>query len=492
METGQPICPPLGTHKREQHGGGITFSPDGRWLLEYDGRYKEGGLQVWDAATGKRHGKIFPKAPWSPYPIVSPSCRLVITIPAEDKGAQIWEVEKVEARGARMVTDGNFRAIVISADDKLVATYSTDEVVRVWSAEDGKQLTKFPQPGVQAVAFHPDGKHLLLAGAGLRVAPLPSARGERSPFREWAKASAMRFSPRNELVVVNGVANELEAYAANAGAADAPKWRRSSAGELGAVVFNDDGSVLAISSEAGKVEFFRMADGGSAGTALALKEPIFTGAFSHDGKIFAGAGEDNVIRLWEVASGKPVKELKTAPMEAAWMVLRFSPDDRFLGARSSVVAWSFWEIASARHFNDASDGMVFALTADWKRALASTNHESIILTSDFLRDKIPDGDALPMAAMVSVDFSPDGKLILSSELSGLTRLYNASTTPQRAAHRARPYGSRERRRERNSARAPSGSPSRFPALPYRSAAGARRRSFRSARSAMIPISARRP
>ena len=107
--------------------------------------------------------------------------------------------------------------------------------------------------------------------------------------------------------------------------------------------------------------------------------------------------------------------------------LDFPSDDRFLGARSSVVAWSFWEIASARHFNDASNGMVFALTSDWKRALASEKQESMILTSDFLRDEIPKGDALPMAAMVSVDFSPDGKLILSSELSGLTRLYNTAT-----------------------------------------------------------------
>ena len=427
LETGQPICPPLGTHERERNFNGITFSPDGHWLLEYDSRYKEGGLQVWDAATGQPHGKIFPKAPWAPEPVISASCRLAITIPLETKGAQIWDVEKAAPRGAQLETNGSFRVIVISADDKFIAAYSADEMVRVWSAEDGKLLTKFPQAGARAIAFHPDGKHLLLAGAGLRVAPLPSARGTRSPFREWAKAGAMRFSPRHELIVVNGATNELEAYAANAGPADAPKWRRPFAGEPGAITFSDDGALLAMSDVEKKIEFIRMADGRDAGAAIVLKSPIFSATFSRDGKIFAGAGEDNIVRLWEVANGKPVKELKAPPMQAAWMVLQFSPDDRFLGARSSMVAWSFWEIASARHFNDAFNGMVFAFTPDWKRALASEKHESMILTSDFLRDEISKGDALPMAAMVSVDFSPDGKLILSSELSGLTRLYNAAT-----------------------------------------------------------------
>ncbi|MEO6751065.1 MAG: WD40 repeat domain-containing protein, partial [Chthoniobacteraceae bacterium] len=361
VETGLPTCPPLGAHTRENISGGITFSPDGRWLLEYDGRYKEGGLQVWDAATGKPHGKIFPKASWAPYPVLSQSCRLAMTVPDSGKGAQIWDVEKSEARGARLVTDGNIRSFVFSADEKLAATVSSDNVVRVWSTEDGKLLCRVAQPQVEAVAFHPDGKHLLLAGAGLRVHALPMGGQAKRPFREWAKVPAMQFSPRNEVVVVNGETHELEIFAANAAPADPPKWHRPFSGDHATFAFSDDGSVLVAADEPGQVKFWRMADGSAAGAAVSPKDPIFAAALSHDMRTFAGAGEDNVIRLWDVATGKPVKELKSPPMQAAWMELQFSPDDRFLGARCSMIAWEFWEIASARHFDRKGKDHVFAL-----------------------------------------------------------------------------------------------------------------------------------
>ena len=72
VETGKPVWSPLGIHDREGNYSGLIFSPDGRWLLEYVNDTKGSRMQVWDAATGKPHGNVFPIANLGPPPVISP------------------------------------------------------------------------------------------------------------------------------------------------------------------------------------------------------------------------------------------------------------------------------------------------------------------------------------------------------------------------------------------------------------------------------------
>lgn len=61
--------------------------------------------------------------------------------------------------------DGWIRAVGVSPDGKLVATCGNDQLVKLWSADDGKEVRtlKGHQAHVYNVAFHPEGKELISA-----------------------------------------------------------------------------------------------------------------------------------------------------------------------------------------------------------------------------------------------------------------------------------------------------------------------------------------
>jgi hypothetical protein len=126
--------------------------------------------------------------------------------------------------------------------------------------------------------------------------------------------------------------------------------------------------------------------------------PLRRLAFSPDGAILASGAEDDTICLWEVASGKQLRNMLVAP-EAGFNCLAFSPDGNFLvagegahysgsGSRFNKSSLSLWEVATG------------------KRLVEMKGHEQ------------------PVRA---VAFSPDGRTVVSCSEDGTIRLWEAAT-----------------------------------------------------------------
>jgi WD40 repeat protein len=82
-----------------------------------------------------------------------------------------------------------------------------------------------------------------------------------------------------------------------------------------------------------------------------LTWPAHTGgvnalAFNPDGKLLASGGEDHVIKLWDVATGREVRTLRGHTQRI--LALAFSPDGRHLASGSVNDGAFLWEVASGK------------------------------------------------------------------------------------------------------------------------------------------------
>jgi WD40 repeat protein len=155
-------------------------------------------------------------------------------------------------------------------------------------------------------------------------------------------------------------------------------------------------------------------------------------AASADGKWLATAAQDNVIRIWEAASGKPVRELPghTATISS----LKFSPDSTRLVSGSADKTIRVWDVASGKVFAQAESPHAITAVA-WLlggKQLASAGGDALLRfwTVPAQADAVfapPKEISGHTQAVTSLDASSDGKQLLSGSLDGSVRQWAAES-----------------------------------------------------------------
>ena len=156
-------------------------------------------------------------------------------------------------------------------------------------------------------------------------------------------------------------------------------------------------------------------------------DPVSAMATSADGKWIATAARDNVIRIWDAASGKPVKELPghTATVSS----LRFSPDNTKLASGSADKTIRVWDVAAGKIFTQtetANEVSAVAWTFGGKQ-LASAGGDNVIrqwtlpaqADGEVKPGKEIPGHTQPVTCLEA--FTTDGKQLLSGSRDGSIR-----------------------------------------------------------------------
>jgi RNA polymerase sigma factor (sigma-70 family) len=163
-----------------------AFSPDGGTLLTVaQAFHTEKQLPLrkltrWDAVSGEKLGELIAHEPY----LIASDGRTVVS--ADGKDVVVWDLEAVakavpvpeaaekvfaKLRNGEVVRfrhPTDLYCAAISPNRKLLASAGKDETVRVWEVGSGKELTRITtrfKKGINALAFTPDSKGLVVACA---------------------------------------------------------------------------------------------------------------------------------------------------------------------------------------------------------------------------------------------------------------------------------------------------------------------------------------
>ncbi len=289
------------------------------------------------------------------------------------------------------------------------------------------QVTKLAEwnAGAYKTAFSPDSKLLALGRSALSLWDVSSGRELRTFSESTNVAQSVAFSPDGTLLA-SGMDSNVKLREVSSGhelrgfhirILRAVQWPAL------CVAFSPDGSMLAAGARQGILQLWDVVSGRELRN-LSVSTPdagdVRSIAFSPDGQMLASVlgGE---VKLWQVSSGRELRTL--AKDEGSTSSVAFSPDSKLLatGSKRSVL----WDVSSGRElrilYGHADQVQSVAFSPDGE-LLASGSWDKTIKLWEVASGR--ELLTLPHTSQVmSVVFSPDGKLLASGAADGTVRVW---------------------------------------------------------------------
>jgi WD40 repeat protein len=189
--------------------------------------------------------------------------------------------------------------------------------------------------------------------------------------------------------------------------------------KVNALTFSHDGTLLATACEDGKARLWRVATGEAIGAPLPHDDAVLAVAFSPDGTILATGsgrtpGQRGEAALWNVRTATRTARLQVEDGKPV-RSLAFSPDGRLLAAAGEELVVRLWDVQSrqVRHALPAANWVAGLVYDPRGRTLAVWySHPEIQLWD--LGEQTPRSRQLRGAhPVVAIAYAPDGRTLYS-------------------------------------------------------------------------------
>ena len=415
--TGEAVSEPM---PHSDRSGEFGFSPDGKLAFLAGSDFT---VKLWDAPQGKNPGEILRPNDGARYIEVSPDGRRALTV-GEDNTARLYDAHSGQPLTPRLRHEGKLWGASLSPDGKSILTRSGDNSARLWNAQTGALISDFRRRKIVAAAYSADGMHLV-TGDGENVAQMWEAQSGQSvgiPMPHETELSKVQLVPGGTRIITVCEDRTLRLWVARTGKLLTNPIKLSEKEEFS---LSPDNRQILLLTDANKVQVLDAQDGRTLDGPLAKESGIKHAIFSPDGTRIVTVG-GNIAELWTGSSdriGRPMGEVM--PHEGEVSRVEFTRNGSRLltvESRGRQCLWDAWTCAPLPSPNSGSFPM---LSPKGTFLTMGEANELTILKAEGLElvGKLPRS----LRSMLSLDFSPDERYVLTVDLDGSLRVWDVQS-----------------------------------------------------------------
>ncbi len=306
-------------------------------------------------------------------------------------------------------------AVTFSPDNKLLASGSVDNTVKLWdtSARQELRTLKGPISKIGAVAFSPNGKWLAAGGVEGEIHLWDVITGRDGPSfaGHTLKILALAFSPDNRLLASGSADNTVKVWDLATG-----RLIHTFHGHKGwvtTVAFARDSQLFASGSKDKLLKLWSVNKENEIKTLAGHTGEISAVAFDATGESIASGGTDNTLYVWDVRKQRKLQTLNGHKDKV--VAVAFSPDSRALiSASAGQKTVKYWDLASGKETAsltepdniDAITSAAFSPDREW---LAFTTGDKNISVRKLTGAKEERPLLSRTSGVYATAFSPDGR-----------------------------------------------------------------------------------
>jgi len=404
--TGNPLGEPL---RHEDSVNAAQFSPDGRRIVTAS---KDGTARIWDAQTTQPLTAPLTHEREVRYAEFAPDAKRILTISGST--VRIWDGSTGRLLSHSIVHQAEINTAHFSPDGTRVLTASADRTAQIWDAESGRPIAKPMQhgtwvidSGVLSAEFSPDGQRVITASAD-RTARIWDARtGEplTEPLQHQHGVLFAKFSPSGQRFI-SSTGRTLTICDASTGRVLANRQAQDRI--LRQAEFSPDGGLLLTWSVPrveswGTMAIWNAFTGEPVAELHRIKSQLVEARFDPSGRRVLTCFEDGVW-IWDALPGR---SLATILPHDHWVgFAQFSPD----GSRLIT----------------ATDEQVSTMRS-WQRETVVEDCARSAWIWDARTGRVRAGPLRHEGGITSVQFSPDGRGVVTASRDHTARIWDAQT-----------------------------------------------------------------
>jgi WD40 repeat protein len=423
--------------QRDSGVSSVAFSPDRKTIINGD---REGNIQILDIKQGstisirKAHKQAIYSVAFSPD-------GKIIASASTDQMIKLWNAENGKQIGNELKGhNGEIYSVAFSPDGKTIASGSLDKTISLWNVKTQRMIKSFEghTDAVFSVAFSPDGENIA-SGSWDNTVRLWNARNGKQlikPIEHPSRVYSVAYSPKDKTIASACKDKKIRLWSTKNGQQiGAPFLGHKS--NIYSVSFSDDGEKIVSGSWDHTVRLWNVKTQQQIDESFSHDNVVYSVAFK--GKTIISGSLDKTLRLWDTNNKRSDKSVKTLKNHKdSIYTVAFSPDGKKIVSGSWDKTIRLWDARKGEQIGKEFEGhnsIVFtvAFSPDGKTIISGDRGGNIKIWDAVTHKPISKPFLGHEDAVYAVAFSPDGKKVVSGSWDKTIRLWNAETGKQTGA-----------------------------------------------------------